>query len=162
MRQEVLEAWVNNGATDGLSQLIGLGTGLTPAGDDTLAGIFGGLETLASMFATQNIDLDEIRRAQDQLRATVWEQAPGRTTLASSQALCGAAEGYFCEPLLGLLEALCESDTTTAKLQSFAQSVLCLGHTSGADLLTGVIVALKWGFSRFSSAKGGDRTLSRS
>lgn len=161
-RQNVLDAWVNGGAADGLSQLIGLGTGLTPAGDDTLVGIFGGLEALASIFATQNIDLDEIQRAQDQLRATVREQAPGRTTLPSSQALFSAAEGYFCVPLLGLLEALCKSDTTTAKLESLAQSVLFLGHTSGADLLTGVIVALKWGFSRFSSAKGGDRTLGRS
>ena len=155
VRQDVLDAWVNDGATDVLSQLIGLGTGLTPAGDDTLVGIFGGIEALASIFATQNIDSDEIQRAQDQLRATVREQAPGRTTLASRQALCGAAEGYFCEPLLGLLEALCASESTIAKLESLAQSVLYLGHTSGADLLTGVLVALKWGLSRHSSAKGG-------
>lgn len=149
-RQDVLDAWVNDGETDGLSQLIGLGTGLTPAGDDTLVGIFGGLETLASTFVTQNIDLDEIRGAQDQLRATVREQTPGRTTLPSSQALFSAAEGYFCVPLLGLLEALGESDTTTAKFESLAQSVLCLGHTSGADLLTGVIATWKWALSRFN------------
>jgi hypothetical protein len=148
-RQSILDAWVNGGTTDSLSQLIGLGTGLTPAGDDTLVGIFGGLEALASIFAAQNTDLDETRRAQDQLRATIRKEALGRTTLPSRQALCGAAEGYFCEPLLGLLEALCESDTTTAKLEKLAQSVLCLGHTSGADLLTGLIVALKWGLSRF-------------
>ncbi len=148
-RQNVLNAWVNGGETDSLSQLIGLGTGLTPAGDDTLVGIFGGLEALASIFAAQNIALDEIRRAQDQLRATIRKEAPGRTTLPSSQALCSAAEGYFCEPLLGLLQALCASESTTAELERFAQSVLCLGHTSGADLLTGVIAALEWGLSSF-------------
>lgn len=145
--RSILYMWVCNRLTHGLSRLIGLGIGLTPTGDDILVGILGGLEVLKRIVTADNVGSNDIRATLDQLRAAIRKEAPGRTNLASCQALCSATEGRFCEALLHLLDALCQPGTTTHEILSRAQSVLCLGHTSGLDLLTGVIAAFEWGLA---------------
>jgi len=145
--RSILDMWVCDRLTRGLSRLIGLGMGLTPTGDDILVGILGGLEVLKHIVGADNVGPNDVCATLDQLRAAIRQEAPGRTNLASCQALCSATEGRFCEALLHLLDALCRPGTTTREIISFAQSVLCLGHTSGVDLLTGVIAALEWGFA---------------
>ena len=142
--RSILDMWVCNRLTCGLSRLIGLGMGLTPTGDDILVGILGGLEVLERILGTGNVGTNDVCATLDRLRAAIRKEAPERTNLASCQALCSATEGRFCEVLLHLLDVLCQPGTTTREILSCAQSVLCLGHTSGMDLLTGVIAALEW------------------
>ena len=145
--RSILDMWVCNRLTYGLSRLIGLGMGLTPTGDDILTGILGGLEVLKRILGTDDVGPNDVRATLDRLRAVIRQEAPGRTNLASCQALCSATEGRFCEALLHLLKALCRPSTTTREIITCAQSVLCLGHTSAMDLLTGVIAALEWGLA---------------
>jgi len=145
--RSILDMWVCNQQTCGLSRLIGLGMGLTPTGDDILVGILGGLEVLKHIVGADNVGPNDVCATLDRLRAAIRQEAPGRTNLASCQALCSATEGRFCEALLHLLDTLCQPGTTTREIISFAQSVLCLGHTSGVDLLTGVIAAFEWGLA---------------
>jgi len=145
--RSILDMWVCNRLTHGLSRLIGLGMGLTPTGDDILTGILGGLEVLVRILGADDVGPNDVRATLARLRTAIRQEAPGRTNLPSCQALCSATEGRFCEVLLHLLDALCQPGTTTREIISFAQSVLCLGHTSGMDLLTGVIAALEWGFA---------------
>ncbi|MCK4581624.1 MAG: DUF2877 domain-containing protein, partial [Dehalococcoidia bacterium] len=145
--RSILDVWVCDQQTCGLSRLIGLGMGLTPTGDDILIGILGGLEVLGHILGTGDVGSNDVRATLDQLRTAIQQEAPGRTNLPSCQALCSATEGRFCEVLLYLLDALCQPGTTTREIITCAQSVLCLGHTSGLDLLTGVIAALEWGLA---------------
>jgi len=146
--QRVLDAWVSNGSLERLSELIGLGIGLTPAGDDILVGILGGLEILVQITKARPALLNGLRATHNRLGIIIGEKTQEETTLPSAQMLRCAVDGRFCEPLVELLAALCESATTAAELQHLAQCVLRLGHSSGADLLAGVIATLKWGLSR--------------
>lgn len=148
--QRILDAWVSHGTVDGLSQLIGLGIGLTPAGDDILVGLLGGLEILVQITEARPSVLNGLRDIHSRLGNLIGEKAQEKTTLPSAQMLRCGVEGRFCEPLVELLNALCESATTAVELQHLAQCVLRLGHSSGADLLSGLIAALEWGSSSFN------------
>jgi Protein of unknown function (DUF2877) len=103
--------------------LAGLGPGLTPSGDDVLAG-------LLVVLAVAGHDGRELRRAVD-----------GAPTHAISRAfLTWAARGQAVEPVHRLLDALAASDP--AAVRRHQEAVLALGHTSGADLLLGLRVGL--------------------
>lgn len=146
--QEVLDAWVSHGTVERLFELIGLGIGLTPAGDDILVGILGGLEILVQITEARPALLNGLRATHNRLGSLIGEKAQKKTTLPSAQMLRCGVEGRYCEPLVELLKALCESATTAAELRHLAHCVLRLGHSSGSDLLAGVIAALEWGLSR--------------
>ena len=146
--QRVLDAWVSRGTVERLSELIGLGIGLTPTGDDILVGILGGLEILVQITTARPPLLNGLRATHNRLGSLIGEKAQEKTTLPSAQMLRSGVEGRFCEPLVELLNALCESATTAAELQHLAQCVLGLGHSSGSDLLAGLIATLDWGLSR--------------
>jgi len=146
--QRVLDAWVSHGTVEHLSELIGLGIGLTPAGDDILVGILGGLEILVQITEARPALLNGLCATHNRLGILIREKAQEKTTLPSAQMLRCGVEGRFCEPLVELLTALCKSATTAAELQHLAHCVLSLGHSSGADLLSGLVAALKWGLSR--------------
>lgn len=141
--QRVLDAWVSHGTVERLSELIGLGIGLTPAGNDILVGILGGLKILVQITEAQPALLNVLRATHNRLGSLIGEKAQEKTTLPSAQMLRCSVKGRFCEPLVELLDALCESATTATELQHLAQCVLCLGHSSGADLLAGLIAALE-------------------
>jgi hypothetical protein len=103
--------------------LSGLGSGLTPAGDDVLAGLF-------VVLAAAGVD-----------QGMLTEAAAGARTHAISRAfLRWAARGQAVEPVHLLLGALASSDRAGACAHQ--QAVLALGHTSGADLLLGLRLGL--------------------
>jgi len=118
-----------------LAALVGLGGGLTPAGDDTLVGVlaFLGLARAASAAAPA-------------LRACLVEcVAPtltGRTSRLSEQMLGAAAEGFYAEPLLNLLRAVAIHDPSPHLIEKEVAALLAVGHRSGADTLRGVAAAL--------------------
>jgi hypothetical protein len=114
------------------TMLVGLGEGLTPAGDDFLVGLMAALRAR----------IDDRRR-----RALVdWLGAPlaasrARTTPLAAQSLAFAARGHFDALVLRALDALLAEPDDGAFVQTLA-AVLATGATSGADLLTGMLIGL--------------------
>jgi hypothetical protein len=113
---------------DGLSPvaLIGAGPGLTPAGDDVLAG------ALVTAYATGDPRLEAWQRA------TLATLTSSRTTAVSRAMLHHALDGYATRQLAKLLTALCLGDDVQVPLTG----LLAVGHTSGGALLTGVLHTL--------------------
>jgi hypothetical protein len=102
--------------------LLGRGPGLTPLGDDVLAGLLVTLGALGSP-------------ASGRLGAVIRAQAPARTTFVSAALLHHAARGECVPELARLLTAA--PDARTAALAA----LLRVGHTSGAGLARGVRAA---------------------
>lgn len=120
------EAAVHRGELCGAAaHLAGLGPGLTPAGDDALAGILLAHRALLGPGAEPHL----LAAARS-----------GVTTDLSAALLAWAARGQAVEPVHDLLTALAAGDwagTVTA-----ARGVASLGATSGADLLFGLRLGL--------------------
>src|SRR6266508_1549276 len=108
-----------------VAHLLGRGPGLTPVGDDVLAGL---LVTLVGMGAP----------AAFRLGAAVRAAAPGRTTAVSAALLTHAARGECVPELARLLYAARDGD----RLDAAVESLLRVGHTSGAGLAHGVLAAV--------------------
>lgn len=105
--------------------LAGLGTGLTPAGDDFLAG--------AMMACWAGFSP---RKTLEFLPAAA-EGAGQRTTRLSAAYLRSAAQGEFDLVWHLLLQGLIEGDDRTWKRS--LQEILRIGHNSGAYTLTGFV-----------------------
>ncbi len=108
-----------------VGRLVGRGPGLTPLGDDVLAGA---LVTLVGMDSP----------AAGRLAAAVDAAARGRTTAVSAALLTHAARGECVPQLADLLHAARDGD----RLDAAVESLLRVGHTSGAGLAHGVLAAL--------------------
>jgi hypothetical protein len=107
--------------------LVGLGPGLTPSGDDFLVGYLAALWSCAG-FAT-GIDgmLERLAKSLAPLFL--------RTNAISRQMLGDATRGRFAECLADVTAALAgEGDIVEATVQALA-----LGHSSGADMLCGLL-----------------------
>lgn len=104
--------------------LIGRGPGLTPSGDDLLAGLLAAMRLLGGD-----------RTFTDTCAARITTLAPRRTTALSAALLRLAAAGQVCVEVAGLLRALAEG---RPPLGPAAARLAAVGHTSGADLARGV------------------------
>ena len=114
----------------GAAALKGLGHGLTPSGDDFLAGFLLGLNALQSGFGVDfGTQILTIRRA-----------ARSGNRFAEAFLDC-AARGRYSEHAKGLVKALFED--AGADIPVLARRVLAYGATSGADLAVGLFCALE-------------------
>jgi hypothetical protein len=112
-------------AVGAVSVLLGRGTGLTPAGDDLVAGALASLRALGSP-------------AADQLGAAVRALARAATTRVSAALLEAADVGALVPEAAGVLRALAgREDVETA-----ADRLVALGHTSGWHLAAGLLVGV--------------------
>jgi hypothetical protein len=108
------------------SGLVGLGPGLTPAGDDLLAGALAGLALLGGASAAGG----------GRLAGAILRRLPVERTTALSAALLGhAARGEVADPAGALLVALGRG----AAVEAAAAALLSVGHTSGTDLAHGIL-----------------------
>lgn len=139
--REALETAVRAGDSMAIGeaalQLLGLGSGLTPAGDDFLCG-------LALLAAQPGSRLGAARGA---LSAVVG-QHPDRTTLLSWTTLREAVDGRARESLLELLSKLfrhrAEDPAGLVRhLRAPVDRALGIGHTSGTDILSGLLAGLR-------------------
>jgi hypothetical protein len=123
---ERLAAGLTRGdAAGAVAGLLGRGTGLTPAGDDLVAG------ALASLRAVRS-------PAADQLGAAARALAPVATTRLSAALLEAADVGGLVPEAAGVLRALAGGgDVKTA-----ADRLIALGHTSGWHLAAGLLVGI--------------------
>ena len=108
-----------------VAALIGRGPGLTPAGDDALAGIL--------LVAHAHGVAGEVAEA---VRALLTS-----TTAVSAALLDAAADGYAASEVVALVDAAVAGDP--AVVARALPAVLAIGHTSGADLVIGVSAALR-------------------
>ncbi|MDR2998372.1 MAG: DUF2877 domain-containing protein, partial [Microbacterium sp.] len=111
------------------SALIGLGEGLTPSGDDVLTGL--------ALLAAQDGML--LGRSLPALSDAI-HAGSARTGLLSATTMAHAATGHGRQSLHDLISALHDRDV--AALRRSADHILQIGHTSGADILTGIRLAL--------------------
>lgn len=114
--------------------LLGRGTGLTPAGDDLLAGALAALRAVGST-------------AADGLGAAVRDMAPGRTSRLSAALLDAADRGAVVPEAAAVLRAVAAGRGTqgcagSAALDDAVLRLTHVGHTSGWHLAAGLAVGL--------------------
>jgi len=110
---------------DAVSDLIGLGPGLTPSGDDFLIG------TLALLAAVGQTNTHAALG-----RAVV--AGAGRTSPLSASLLREAAAGHVGENLHAMVAAVIAGDADGA-----IDAATRIGHTSGWDALAGAVVTVR-------------------
>jgi hypothetical protein len=122
-----------------VARLLGRGPGLTPTGDDVLAGA---LVTLAALGSPMSMPLG----------AAVLAAAPDATTTVSAGLLRHAAAGECIPQLADLLTAVGDgtADPAAGALPRAAGALLAVGHCSGAGLLHGVLVAVAIAHARLA------------
>lgn len=111
--------------------LVGLGPGLTPAGDDYILGLAAGGVLLGSQGCQRRMAL----------LAEVIDANADRTNEISHAAMAHAVRGRLRQSILELGRAIGGGDR--AEMAGCAQRVLGLGATSGTDLLSGMLVGLQ-------------------
>ena len=114
------------------SRLLGLGTGLTPAGDDFLCGLVAACRCV------------EPPGGPDRRFTAAWGQALSTrleaTTAISATFLECAINGCFAGAVTTLIEAMADGSATAARE---ALDHLCArGHSSGMDTATGLLFGL--------------------
>jgi len=119
--------------TTAISTLTGLGPGLTPSGDDLLVGYMAGL------WSTMR---DQSKRMQfiSSLGKNIIRLSR-RTSIISRTYLCHAARGQVSSHLADLAEAICR-ETDSERLADIAETAMRVGHTSGMDAVTGMLMGL--------------------
>src|SRR5262245_646541 len=110
----------------GALDLIGLGEGLTPAGDDLLVGVLAITWRFRPRFLIDNAD---IARA-------IAGAARDRTTLVAREFLRHAVDGSFSETVIALVRA----PEASAAHRALAL-LIAMGATSGADTAAGMLLA---------------------
>jgi hypothetical protein len=118
------------GDVSAIRALIGLGSGLTPSGDDLLVGYFAGLWCSVS---GQDARAGFISNFGD-----VVNRLSHLTNDISRTYLYHAAQGQVSSRLSDLAEAICRGDNSERLLDSAMQ----VGHTSGMDAVTGLLIGL--------------------
>jgi len=109
--------------------MLGLGQGLTPAGDDFLCGF-----TAAAHCSTPARGLADVL-------GEALDLGPGRTGAVSASLLAWARRGHWPGPLVDLAMALAAEGVGDA-LAALGQACW-MGHSSGADLATGFLYGLR-------------------
>jgi hypothetical protein len=119
---------VETGNTGGLEKLIGLGHGLTPSGDDFLAGVVMGL------FKMQK------NREAELLACNLYRAAHGKTTTISLAFYRALAECRVAEPYSQFLHILGRAEAR--ERERSLNLVSSFGCTSGWDTLAGMVFGI--------------------
>lgn len=112
-----------------LTDLIGLGRGLTPAGDDVVCGI---LATFG--FLDQQLDTSKVSKIIEQLKSAIDE--PNITNDVSREFLNYALEGYHSLLVSNLYDAV----ATKQNIEPVLENISNQGFSSGIDFLTGMYI----------------------
>ncbi len=116
------------------ADLVGLGGGLTPSGDDILCGLLGGGRTFAAAMGLAHVD-DTLH----DLGGALIPSAAERTTALSAALLWHAARGELARPAAALLRALVGRTPLTPAVTA----MLAVGHSSGRDLTIGIAMGAR-------------------
>ncbi|GGJ96501.1 hypothetical protein GCM10007063_18640 [Lentibacillus kapialis] len=113
-----------------LDYWIGRGLGLTPSGDDIITG-------MCAMMAI----LGELSIFHKQLHYYLYRKGMERTTPVGYEYLWYASEKQYHTHLLDMCNAMLESDGQG--MMAALQAMKTIGHTSGADTVTGILLGVK-------------------
>jgi len=122
------------GALDAATDLLGLGPGLTPSGDDYVGGAFFARALLARSGACDGA-------AWARTAAAVLARARERTHPISAAVLGDMLEGCGHAPLHDLARALTAGASRAVTL-SAARRLVRIGHSSGWDMLAGFVAGV--------------------
>ncbi len=138
LRMLALASWWQDiaGIENATHGLAGLGPGLTPSGDDALAGF-----TSIMVLLSPQLSADGASRIH--IAATVAAAARPRTTALSAVLLAHAARGEVAEQLSTLLLALSLPAEASEVVLNAADRVLAFGANSGGDTLLGILLGLR-------------------
>ncbi len=117
------------------SKLIGLGPGLTPSGEDVLAGVM----AAGTFFGLAH---ESLRSEVERVNSTIVSLAPGRTTTYAQVLLTDANRGEVVRPLSQLLRTILCADQV-ASVVSLARQVMVIGESSGKDTLAGTLIGME-------------------
>jgi hypothetical protein len=114
-----------------VSELLGLGPGLTPSSDDMLSGLM----LQCSLYSRNR---GYLRDATRLVCRAVEAGSGGRTTRLSEEFLRQAAQGRANEPVM----RLCEASLTAGREEVSRETkrILAIGETSGTDIALGVVL----------------------
>ena len=135
--------------------LIGLGEGLTPSGDDFIGGLLFSRFTLQEIYTQyQGFTLSDVKLFLDNSR--------NRTNLISYTMLKDLAAGHASDTLHRFINAIL-TDQHLKSTEYFGLELVRIGHSTGWDLLTGVWTGLllSLGFRAALSCSLHDSTSSR-
>jgi hypothetical protein len=118
---------------NGIGALIGLGTGLTPSGDDLLTGYMAGL------WCTSKGRSERLNFLSN-LGEVVIRLAKGTNDISRTY-LYHAARGQVSSRLFNLADAIC-TGSDPQQVRDCARSAMRAGHTSGMDTVTGLLFGL--------------------
>lgn len=124
---------------DTLSNLIGVGTGLTPSGDDFITGILSTFAAFPDCFDSELVKC---------LRSEIYNKCDNTNEISRAFLDC-ALKGQYSKSVIDLYKSICSAgiispeqvsqETLTRLLNSFCK----IGHTSGIDTLTGIFWSMK-------------------
>jgi hypothetical protein len=124
------------GVTRAALELLGLGPGLTPSGDDLLMGL------LAVCKWTEE-ESPTCAQLGGALAHAVALEAPARTTRLSARLLDHAASGLLYEPAMRLGGLLLSGQVD--RIKPAAQRLFEIGHSSGVDMAVGILIGAALG-----------------
>jgi hypothetical protein len=122
-------------AVDAAERIVGLGPGLTPSGDDVLAGLLLALRLLGGAVPGGGAAV----WLADWLGAAVTAHADTRTTSLAASLLHCAAHGEAAAEVAAVLRGIAGQEP----LRPAARRLLNAGHTSGADLAWGLLAGCR-------------------
>ncbi|MDP8276012.1 MAG: DUF2877 domain-containing protein [Candidatus Euphemobacter frigidus] len=115
---------------EGVRQLKGIGFGLTPSGDDYIAGLLVGLNLLEQL---DGVDRSALRK---EIAATARSH-----NLLSNSFIALAADGYLFEGFKELIISLLWGHEDDIRRQT--EKLVALGESSGSDMAVGFLLAIK-------------------
>ncbi len=124
------------GVEEATRGLAGLGPGLTPAGDDVLAGF-------AAVMAMLSARISADGTSRSHVAEVIAAVARPRTTMLSGVLLEHAARGEVAEQLGEMLLTLALPAEESEAVLCAADKLLAFGGTSGGDTLLGVLLGLR-------------------
>lgn len=140
-------------AAEAATALLGIGPGLTPSGDDVLAGMLVGLHHLdwtrgelprtnesarPAVIHGRPLHMQvSVAAVRDAIGARVQADARSRTTTLSAALLTHAAHGEAAGEVAAVLNSLCGRRPLSPALMR----LLAVGHSSGFDMACGILAA---------------------
>ncbi|MCW2889891.1 MAG: hypothetical protein QOE54_1158 [Streptosporangiaceae bacterium] len=122
-------------AVDAAERIVGLGPGLTPSGDDVLAGLLASLRLMGGAVHGGETSI----WLADWIGAAVTADAGTRTTALAATLLHCAARGQVGAEVAAVLRALAGQEP----LAPAVRRLLGAGHTSGADTIWGLLAGCR-------------------
>ncbi|RAY13237.1 hypothetical protein DPM19_21145 [Actinomadura craniellae] len=136
-------------AVDAAERIVGLGPGLTPSGDDVLAGLLVSLRLVGSAVGEGGTAV----WLADWLGAAVTAHADTRTTSLAATLLHCAARGQAGAEVAAVLRAVAGHEP----MEPAVRRLLAAGHTSGADLAWGLLAGCRATLALATAAADGRR-----